>query len=61
MDTTSIVNAMSSLVSWAFANWTPLLLTVEIIGAVVAIKLGRYRKGVFWLVAALVTIWVGWL
>ncbi len=46
-------------VQWVQAHWAPILLTGEIIGGVIAIKLGRYRRGVMWLIAALVTIWAG--
>ncbi len=41
------------------ANWFPLVLTVEIIGVVIVIKMGYYRKGVCFLLAALATIWIG--
>lgn len=61
MDMTAIADGVSTVVAWAADNWTPLLLTGEVIGAVVAIKMGRYSKGLLWLAAALLTIWVGWL
>ena len=44
---------------WASQNWLALVLTGEIVGAVVAIKVGRYRRGFCWLCAALATIWIG--
>ncbi len=46
-------------IEWARSNWMALVLTGEILGAVVAIKFGRYRLGLGWLVAALATIWMG--
>lgn len=45
--------------SWLGDNWLTVVLTGEIIGAVVAVKLGRYRRGFGWLAAALATIWIG--
>lgn len=51
-------DAASPLIDWASANWMPLVLTGEIVGAVVAIKLRRYYRGVAWLLAALMTIWL---
>ncbi len=44
---------------WIRDNWLLLVLTGEIVGAVLAIKVGLYRRGIFWLLAALATIWVG--
>lgn len=49
----------SPYIDWIGQNWLLLVLSGEIIGAVVAIKVGRYRRGLVWLVAALATIWVG--
>lgn len=53
------VDAASPYIDWIGQNWLLLVLSGEIIGAVVAIKVGRYRRGLVWLVAALATIWVG--
>ncbi len=47
------------LVDWLSQNWIALVLTGEIIGAVLAIKVGAWRRGLCWLVAALATIWIG--
>ena len=55
----NLVNKISPYADWIRQNWVLLVLTGEIIGAVVAIKVGRYRRGLFWLVAALATIWLG--
>jgi len=49
----------SPYVSWLQGNWLALVLTGEIVGAVVAVKFGRYRRGIGWLAAALATIWIG--
>ena len=50
---------VSPYVEWLQGNWFPLVLSGEIIGAVIAVKLGRYRRGIGWLAAALATIWLG--
>ena len=49
----------SPYVEWLHGNWLALVLTGEIVGAVVAVKMGRYRRGIGWLAAALATIWLG--
>ena len=49
----------SPLVDWVKDNWILLVLTGEIVGAVVAVKIGRYRRGLLWLAAALATLWLG--
>ena len=49
----------SPLVDWVKDNWILLVLTGEIVGAVVAINFGRYRRGLLWLAAALATLWLG--
>ena len=49
----------SPLVDWVKDNWILLVLTGEIVGAVVAVKFGRYRRGLLWLAAALATLWLG--
>ena len=54
-----IAEFFSGAVGWASGHWVPLLLTGEIVGAVIAIKLGAYGKGLMWLLLALATIWVG--
>ena len=46
-------------VEWAKTNWLTIVLTGEIVGAVVAIKTCHYRRGFGWLLAALATIWLG--
>ena len=50
---------VSPYVEWLQGNWFPLVLSGEIVGAVIAVKLGRYRRGIGWLAAALATIWLG--
>ena len=52
-------DALSPYLDWIRDNWLLLVLTGEIVGAVLAIKVGLYRRGIFWLLAALATIWVG--
>lgn len=54
-----IADFFSGIAGWASGNWVPLLLTGEIIGAVIAIKLGAWTKGLGWLLLALATIWIG--
>ena len=46
-------------IDWAQANWLTIVLTGEIIGAVVAVKMGKLKRGIGWLAAALITIWAG--
>ncbi len=48
-----------ALMDWAYNHWVTIVLTAEIIGAVVAVKMGNYRRGLAWLGAGLLTIWVG--
>ena len=50
---------ISPYIEWLQGNWFPLVLSGEIVGAVIAVKLGRYRRGFGWLLAALATIWLG--
>ena len=50
---------VSPYVEWLQGNWFPRVLSGEIVGAVIAVKLGRYRRGFGWLLAALATIWLG--
>lgn len=50
---------LSPLVDFAREHWLALALTGEIVGAVIAIKLGRYWRGTAWLLAALATVWAG--
>ena len=50
---------ISPYLDWMQDNWLTVVLTGEIIGGVVAIKMGKYRRGVLWLAAALATIWLG--
>ena len=52
-------DTLSPYLDWICDNWLLLVLTGEIVGAVLAIKVGLYRRGIFWLLAALATIWVG--
>lgn len=59
MELEGIMDDVSPLLEWASANWVPLVLTSEIVGAVVAIKLRHYYRGTAWLLAALLTIWLG--
>ncbi|MBQ3736381.1 MAG: hypothetical protein II855_05555 [Candidatus Methanomethylophilaceae archaeon] len=54
-----LVETISPYVEWAKSNWLTIVLTGEIIGAVVAIKTCHYRRGFGWLLAALATIWIG--
>ena len=50
---------ISPYIEWLQGNWFPLVLSGEIVGAVIAVKLGRYRRGFGWLLADLATIWLG--
>ncbi len=54
-----IADTIGPAIDWLGQNWLPLVLTGEIIGAVLAIKIGAWRRGICWLAAALATIWVG--
>ena len=36
---------VSPYIEWLQGNWFPLVLSEEIVGAVIAVKLGRYRRG----------------
>ena len=54
-----VSESLGSFMGWIKDNWFPLMLTMEIIGAVIAVKMGYYRKGVCFLIAALATIWIG--
>ncbi len=47
------------IMEWLSQNWVAVILTGEIIGAVLAIKVGAWRRGICWLAAALATIWIG--
>lgn len=49
---------LGRLMDWANDNWLALVLTVEIVGAVVAIKMRSYKRGILWLLIALATIWI---
>ncbi|MBE6526338.1 MAG: hypothetical protein E7Z63_01000 [Thermoplasmata archaeon] len=55
----SIIDQVLPYIEWAKEHWLTLVLSGEIIGSIIAIKTGHYRKGVAWVVAALATIWVG--
>ena len=46
-------------VEWVQTNWVTIVLTGEIIGAVIAIKYNHWKRGLGWLIAALMTIWFG--
>ena len=48
------------LAQWLQDNWVTVTLTGEMVGAVVAIRMGAYRRGIGWLVAAIATLWFGW-
>jgi len=50
---------VAEVLEWAYAHWVTIVLTGEIIGAVVAVKMGNYRRGLGWLGAGLLTIWLG--
>ena len=50
---------VSPYIEWLQGNWFPPVRSGEIVGAVIAVKLGRYRRGFGWLLAALATIWLG--
>lgn len=50
---------VSPFLDWIRGNWMLLVLSGEIVGAVLAIKMGRYRRGIVWLAAALATIRIG--
>lgn len=53
------VDEASPYINWIRDNWLLLVLTGEIVGAVFAVKVGMYRRGILWLGAALATLWVG--
>ena len=55
----TLSETVSPYLDWLRGNWLTIVLTGEIVGAVIAIKMGRYKRGIGWLAAALVTIWVG--
>ncbi|AGI47842.1 hypothetical protein TALC_00847 [Thermoplasmatales archaeon BRNA1] len=55
----TFVETVTPYVEWLQTNWLTLVLTGEIVGAVVAVKMGRYKRGFGWLAAALATIWLG--
>ena len=55
----TVVETVTPYVEWLQNNWLTLVLTGEIVGAVVAVKMGRYKRGFGWLAAALATIWLG--
>ena len=55
----TVSETASPYIGWLQTNWLTVVLTGEIVGAVVAVKMGRYRRGFGWLAAALVTIWIG--
>ena len=46
------------LIGWANDNWMSLVLTGEIVGAAIAIKMRSYKRGILWLLIALATIWI---
>jgi len=46
-------------IDWIQANWLTLVLTGEIAGAFIALKMGKVKRGFGWLIAALATIWIG--
>ena len=48
------------VIQWIQDNWVTIALTGEMVGAVLAVKMGAYRRGIGWLVAALATLWLGW-
>ena len=52
-------NDVQPYIDWAQANWLTIVLTGEIVGAVVAVKMGKLKRGIGWLAAALITIWAG--
>ena len=66
MDWNGLVNGfgqfcddMQPFIEWVQANWLTLVLTGEIAGAFIALRMGKMKKGLCWLAAALVTIWIG--
>ena len=54
-----LYETVSPYLEWAKENWLTLVLSGEIVGAVLAVKMGSYRRGLAWLGAALATIWIG--
>ena len=50
---------VGEILQWAYDHWVTIVLTGEIIGAVIAVKMGNYRRGLGWLGAGLLTIWLG--
>lgn len=59
MNIGAVVGDLSAAADWLSVHWAPLVLTGEMVGAVLAIKMGAYRLGIGWLVAAVATVWVG--
>ena len=55
----TVSEAVSPYLDWLKDNWLTIVLTGEIVGAVIAVKMGKYRRGIGWLAAALATIWIG--
>lgn len=53
------IEKASPYIDWIRDNWLLLVLTGEIVGAVLAVKVGMYRRGILWLGAALATLWIG--
>lgn len=56
---TGYADEASPYIDWIRDNWLLLVLTGEIVGAVLAVKVGMYRRGLLWLGAALATLWIG--
>lgn len=54
----SLIDMIGPITEWANANWLTLVLTGEIVGAAIAIRMKSYRRGALWLLVALATIWV---
>ena len=54
----NLSETIGPVIDWANANWVALVLTGEIVGASIAIKMRSYKRGILWLLIALATIWI---
>lgn len=54
----TVAGYIGPLMEWANQNWVALVLSGEIVGAAVAIKMGFYKRGILWLLVALATVWI---
>lgn len=54
----NLSDTIGPVIDWANTNWVALVLTGEIVGAAIAIKMRSYKRGILWLLIALATIWI---